>query len=62
MTIAEQRILDLSAKVIALQNTDEFQDAVAELRACLHEYLENTRSRVVELAVIIRNESQSKAA
>ena len=62
MTPAEQKILDLSAKVIALQNTEEFQPVVQELRATIHEYLESARDRVAELAFVITNESESKAA
>jgi len=62
VTPAERKILELSRKVIALQNTDEFQPAVEELRATIHSYLESMRDKVAELAFIIANESDSKAA
>jgi predicted translin family RNA/ssDNA-binding protein len=62
MTPAEKKILDLSARVIAQQETDEFQPAVEELRATIHAYLEGIRDKVAELAFVVANESDSKAA
>ena len=62
MTLAEQKIIDLSAKVIAMKDTDGFQPAIQELRAAIHEHIEGAREKVAEIAFVIKNESDSKAA
>lgn len=59
---AEQKIIDLSAKVISMQDTADFEPAVQELRASIHGYLEGLRDKVAELALIVASESESKAA
>ena len=59
---AEQKIIDLSAKVISMQDTADFEPAVQELRASIHIYLENLRDKVAELALVIAAENDSKAA
>ncbi len=44
------------------QATADFQSAAQELRDTIHDYLESVRDRVAALAVVIANESDSKAA
>jgi len=39
VTPLERRIVDLPTKVIATQDTEEFQAAMAELRDALHQHL-----------------------
>jgi hypothetical protein len=62
VTPAEQKIFDLSAKVIALQDTPEFSDTVQELREAIHNYLSCVHDKLADLAFLIANESESKAA
>ena len=59
---AEQKILDLSRKVIAAQGTAELEPAVRQLRKALHEYLNSSRDRVADLAFVIAAHDDSKAA
>ena len=61
MSPAEQ-IIDLSAKVIAMRDTDGFEVAVRELREAIHAHLSQTRDKVADLAFMIANESESNAA
>jgi hypothetical protein len=58
---SEQRIVDLCAKAIASQDSEDFQPAIDELRAALREQLEATRDKVADLALLVaaRNESQA---
>lgn len=62
MTPAEQKIIDLSTKVIAMRDTDGFEVAVRELREAIHAHLAQTRDKVADLAFMIANESESNAA
>ena len=62
MTPQEQNILDLSAKVIALKDTEEFEPAVRELRESLHKYLNRARDQVADLAFVVAAYDASKAA
>ena len=62
MTSNEQKIVELSAKVIAMQDTEAFEPAIRELRAAIHEHIEGARVKVAEMAFAIKNESDSKAA
>ena len=62
VTPQEKEILDLSAKVIALKDSEGFEPAVRELRESLHEYLNRTRDKVADLAFAIASTSESKAA
>ena len=59
---AEQKIIDLSAKVIATQDTPEFEAAVQALREAIHTHLSGMRDKVADLALLIANESESSAA
>jgi hypothetical protein len=59
---AEQKIIDLSAKVIATQDTSEFEAAVRGLREAIHAHLFGMRDKVADLALLIANESESNAA
>lgn len=62
MTPAEKKIIDLSTKVIAMQDTDDFLPALRELRIAIRQHLDGTRDKVADLALLIANESGSKAA
>jgi hypothetical protein len=57
---SEQRIVDLCAKAIASQDSEDFQPAINELRAALREQLEAAKDKVSNLALLVvaRNESQ----
>jgi len=59
---AEQKIIYLSAKVIATQDTPEFEAAVHALREAIHAHLSGMRDKVADLALCIANESESNAA
>ena len=48
----EERIRQLCSKVVALQGSDQFQPAVCELRAAMHDYISRARDRVADLAFV----------
>ena len=58
---SEQKIIDLSAKVVALQNTREFWPAVHELREAIHDHLSSVGDKVADLAFLIANENDKAA-
>jgi hypothetical protein len=58
----EQAIAQLCAKVIALQDTDGSEEALADLRVALHEHLAAMRDKVADLALIIAAEDESTRA
>jgi hypothetical protein len=58
---SEQKIIDLSAKVVALQDTPEFWPAVHELREAIHNHLSSVRDKVADLAFLIANENDKAA-
>lgn len=62
VTPAEQKIVDLSAKVIAVQGTAGFEPALEELRQAIHEHINRARDGVADLAFQIASISDSKAA
>jgi hypothetical protein len=62
ISASEQKIIDLSAKVVALQDTPEFWPAVQQLRTAIHDHVSSTREKVSDLAFLIANESKSNAA
>jgi hypothetical protein len=59
---AENQIIELSAKVIALRDSDDFEFALEQLRNAIHLHLSRSRDKVADLAFLIANESGSKAA
>ena len=60
MTPAEQKIVDLSVKVIATQDTEAFRSAIRELKNALHAHVSDTRDKVADLALAIANINESK--
>lgn len=62
MNPAENQIIELSAKVIALRDSDDFEFALEQLRNAIHLHLSRSRDKVADLAFLIANESGSKAA
>ncbi len=58
---SEQKIIDLSAKVVALQDTPEFWPAVHELREAIHDHLSSVRDKVADLAFLIANKNDKAA-
>lgn len=59
---ADERVVDLCRRVIALpENSDEFEPTIRELKATIHEQMEEARSRLTKMALIVaaRNESQA---
>jgi len=58
---SEQKIIDLSAKVVAVQDTPEFWPAVQELRNAIHDHVSSTRDKVSDLAFLIANENDKAA-
>jgi hypothetical protein len=59
---SDQQILDLCTKVIATQDSPEFQAAMEELRATLHQRISSTRDKGIELAHVVINTSDSQPA
>ncbi len=59
---SERKIIDLSAKVVAVQDTPEFWPAVRELKDAIHDHVSSTREKVSDFAFLIANESKSNAA
>ncbi len=62
ISASERKIIDLSAKVVAVQDTPEFWPAVRELKDAIHDHVSSTREKVSDLAFLIANESKSNAA
>ncbi len=64
-TPAEQRILDLCNRVIAAQESENFQETMEELRFALHSHIERmrqqTRSRAIDLRLVVNNSNSSVA-
>ncbi|PYV71721.1 MAG: hypothetical protein DMG96_28190 [Acidobacteria bacterium] len=60
VTPTEQKIVDLSTKVIAMQGDDGFEVAIRELRAGIREHIESARNRLA--AFRVANDSDSKVA
>lgn len=51
---SEQRIIDLCHTVIELpENSVEFEHSIRELQSAIHEILENARTRMTNLALIV---------
>jgi len=61
LSASEQKIIDLSAKVVAVQDTPEFWPAVQELRNAIHDHVSSTRDKVSDLAFLIANENDKAA-
>jgi hypothetical protein len=58
-----EKIRQLCRKVIELPERDcELEPALRELRTTIHEHLNRTRERVIELAFVTAQENQKKAA
>jgi len=62
VTGSERKILELSRKVISLQESPEFDTAVQELRGAIHDHLTGVRDKVAALEFLVAKESGSKAA
>jgi len=62
ISASEQKIIDLSAKVVSLQDSPEFWPAVQALRDAIHDHVSSTRKKVSDLAFLVANESKSNAA
>jgi hypothetical protein len=60
--VSEQNIIDLSAKVIAVKNTPEFELAIRELKEAIREHIEGMRDKIADLTFVVANESESNAA
>ena len=61
LSASEQKIIDLSAKVVSLQDTPEFWPAVHELREAVYDHLSSVRDKVAGLAFLIANENDKAA-
>jgi hypothetical protein len=59
---ADQRIKALCAKVESAQDLKDFEQASQELRAAIHEHLNELRSKVANFGLMIASTSDSKAA
>ena len=57
----DQRILELCTKVIAMQNSPEFQYAIEELRAALHSHIGRARDKVADMALVVNNRKSDAA-
>lgn len=59
---SEDRVVDLCRRVIALpEDSDEFEPTMRELKATIHEQLEEARSRLTKMALIVAVHNQSQA-
>jgi hypothetical protein len=59
----EENIRKLCQKVISLPEwDDEFEPALEELKAAIHEHLSPTRERLLALEFLTAQEKRSKAA
>ena len=56
MTPAEDSILELSGRVIALRDSNEFEPALELLRKAIHLHLSGTREKVADLAFLSKRE------
>ena len=61
VTGSENKILELSRKVISLQESPEFDAAVQDLRGAIHEHLTGVRDKVAALEFLIAKESDKAA-
>ena len=59
--MSDQKILDLSARVIAVKNTPEFELAIRELKEAIREHIEGMRDKVADLSFVVANKNESKA-
>ena len=60
---SDENIRELCRKVISLPQWDEeFNSALQELRAAIHEHLTPTRERLLAVEFLTARENQSKAA
>jgi hypothetical protein len=59
--VSEQKIIDLSAKVVAVEDTPEFDCTIRELKEAIREHIESMRDKVSDLTFVVANKSESKA-
>ena len=59
--MSEQKIIDLSAKVIAVKDTPEFDRTIRELKEAIREHIEGMRDKVSDLTFVVANKSESEA-
>lgn len=58
----ESRILSLCHKVVALPTgSNEFEPTIRELKTALHEQLEEARTKVAEMALMVASQYDSRA-
>jgi hypothetical protein len=62
LSASEQRIVDLCAKAIASQDSEDFEPAIHELRAALREHLRTSRDKVADMAFLVTAREESQAA
>jgi hypothetical protein len=57
----EEKILELSRKVISLEESPEFDAAVKDLKGAIHEHVAGVRDKVADLEFLIAKESDKAA-
>jgi hypothetical protein len=58
----EQRIVNLCAKALAAQDSEDLGPAMHELRAALHEHLQTSRDNLADMALLVAAHEESQAA
>lgn len=61
MTAPDHKIIELSKKVISLQESPEFDAAVQDLKGAIHEHLTGVRDKVAELEFLVAKENDKAA-
>ena len=61
MTSPEHKIIELSRKVISLEESPEFEAAVQDLKGAIHEHLDGVKDKVAELEFLMAKESDKAA-
>jgi hypothetical protein len=60
---SDQKIRELCGKVTSIpESADEFEPALQQLKAAIHEHLSPTRERLLALEFLTAHEKRSKAA
>lgn len=57
----EHKIIELSKKVIALEESPEFEAAVQDLKGAIHEHVDGVRDQVAGLEFLIAKENDKAA-
>lgn len=57
----EHKIIELSKKVVSLEESPEFEAAVKDLKGAIHEHVDGVRDKVADLEFLIAKENDKAA-